>query len=156
MKVLAWNLNHRAARRRIPSWIAAAIDEQAPDPLVLAEYVEGPDHDFFLATLNANGLSTFSCSTQPGRENQVLIASRDTQRRYELVDIALDGSRTLLHNRITIGGQVQKDSLGDVCALIWCYPFIVQVRTTVALRVRFRQRMNIRGTYRYRLAGAWP
>jgi hypothetical protein len=46
-----------------------------------------------------------------------------------------DGLRTLLHNRITIGGQVQKDSLGDVCALIWCYPFIVQVRTTVALRV---------------------
>src|SRR5258707_9636138 len=46
-----------------------------------------------------------------------------------------DGSRTLLHNRITIGGQVQEDSLGDVCALIWCYPFIVQVRTTVALRI---------------------
>src|SRR6266404_7275274 len=46
-----------------------------------------------------------------------------------------DGSRTLLHNRITIGGQVQKNSLGDVCALIWCYPFIVQVRTTVALRI---------------------
>src|SRR5258708_38918011 len=97
MKVLAWNLNHRAARRRIPSWIAAAIDEQAPDVLVLTEYVEGPDHDFFLATLNSNGLSTFSCSTQPGRENQVLIASRDTQRRYELVDIALDGSRRPEH-----------------------------------------------------------
>jgi hypothetical protein len=85
MKLLAWNLNHRAARRQIPSWIAAAINEQAPDILVLTEYVEGPDHDFFLASLNANGLSEFSCSTQPGRENQVLIASRDMQRRYELV-----------------------------------------------------------------------
>jgi hypothetical protein len=53
MKLLSWNLNHRAARRRIPSWIATAIDEQAPDVLVLTEYVEGPDHDFFLATLNA-------------------------------------------------------------------------------------------------------
>jgi endonuclease/exonuclease/phosphatase (EEP) superfamily protein YafD len=85
MKLLAWNLNHRAARRRIPSWIATAIDEQAPDVLVLTEYVEGPDHDFFLATLNANGLCTFSCTTQPGGENQLLIASRDAQRRYELV-----------------------------------------------------------------------
>jgi endonuclease/exonuclease/phosphatase (EEP) superfamily protein YafD len=85
MKLLAWNLNHRAARRQIPSWIAAAINEQAPDILVLTEYVEGPDHDFFLASLNANGLSEFSCSAQPGRENQVLIASRDMQRRYELV-----------------------------------------------------------------------
>ena len=85
MKLLAWNLNHRAARRQIPSWIAAAINEQAPDILVLTECVEGPDHDFFLASLNANGLSEFSCSTQPGRENQVLIASRDMQRRYELL-----------------------------------------------------------------------
>jgi hypothetical protein len=84
MKLLAWNLNHRAARRQIPSWIAAAINEQAPDILVLTEYVEGPDHDFFLAGLNANGLSEFSCSTQPGRENQVLIASRSTQRQYDL------------------------------------------------------------------------
>lgn len=85
MKLLAWNLNHRAARRPIPSWIATAIDEQAPDVLVLTEYVEGPDHDSFRATLNANGLCAFSCTHPPGRENQVLIASRDTQRRYELV-----------------------------------------------------------------------
>jgi hypothetical protein len=85
MKILAWNLNHRAARRSIPSWIAAAIMEYAPDVLVLTEYVEGPDHDSFLASLKAGGLSTFSCSEQPGRENQVLIASRYAQRRRELV-----------------------------------------------------------------------
>jgi endonuclease/exonuclease/phosphatase family metal-dependent hydrolase len=85
MKVLAWNLNHRAARRPIPSWIATAIMEEAPDVLVLTEYVEGPDHDAFLASLKARGLSTFSCSEQPGRENQVLIASRYAQRRHELV-----------------------------------------------------------------------
>jgi hypothetical protein len=84
MKLLAWNLNHRAARRQIPSWIAAAINEQAPDILVLTEYVEGPDHDLFLDTLKASGLTEFSCTTQPGRENQVLIASRSTQRRYDL------------------------------------------------------------------------
>jgi Endonuclease/Exonuclease/phosphatase family len=85
MKLLAWNLNHRAARRRLPPWIAAAIVEQAPDILVLTEYVEGPDHDAFLAALKANGLCKFSCTTRPGRENQLLIASRDIQRRYELV-----------------------------------------------------------------------
>ena len=38
MKLLAWNLNHQAARRQIPSWIAAAINEQAPDILVLTEF----------------------------------------------------------------------------------------------------------------------
>ena len=85
MKLLAWNLNHRAARRRLPSWIATAIDEQAPDILVLTEYVEGPDHASFLATLDAGGLCKFSCTTQPGRENQLLIATRDTHRRHELV-----------------------------------------------------------------------
>jgi exonuclease III len=69
----------------MPSWIATAIDEQAPDILVLAEYVVGPDHDFFLATLQANGLCKFSFTTQPGGENQLLIASRNAQRRYELI-----------------------------------------------------------------------
>jgi hypothetical protein len=83
MKLLTWNLNHRAARQRIPSWIAGAINEQTPDILVLTEYVEGPDHDHFLADLDASGLSTCSCSTQPGRQNQVLIASRDAQRQHE-------------------------------------------------------------------------
>ena len=84
MKLLAWNLNHRASRRRIPTWIAPAINEHTPDVLVLTEYVEGPDHDAFLATLSANGLCNFSLTAQPGRENQLLIASRDLQRRNEL------------------------------------------------------------------------
>jgi hypothetical protein len=99
MKVLAWNLNHRAARRRIPSWIATAINEQAPDVLVLTEYVEGPDHDSFLATLNANGLCTTCCTPQPGRENQLLIGSRDTQRRYELVAPDIHPSARLASQR---------------------------------------------------------
>jgi exonuclease III len=85
MKLLSWNLNHRATRHRIPTWVAAAISEQAPDVLVLTEYVEGPNHIAFLASLNDIGLSAFSCSTQPGRENQVLIASRYTQHRCELI-----------------------------------------------------------------------
>jgi endonuclease/exonuclease/phosphatase (EEP) superfamily protein YafD len=85
MKLLAWNLNHRAARRRIPSWIATAINEQAPDVLVLTEYVEGRDHESFLGSLRDSRLCTFSCSEQRGRQNQLLIASSYAQRRYGLV-----------------------------------------------------------------------
>ena len=84
MKLLAWNLNHRAARRRILPWIAIAIAEQSPDILVLTEYVEGPDHDSFLATLKAQGLLKFSFTSQPGGQNQLLIASRDIQQRQHL------------------------------------------------------------------------
>jgi exonuclease III len=85
MKLLAWNLNHRAARRRLPLWIAAAINEQAPDILVLTEYVEGADHLLFLTALKAKGLCEFSCSIQPGHENQILIATRGTHCRCELI-----------------------------------------------------------------------
>lgn len=84
MKLLAWNLNHRAAKRRIPAWIATAIAEQSPDILVLTEYVEGPDHASFLDALSAQGLGNYSLTSQPGGENQLLIASRDPQRRSRL------------------------------------------------------------------------
>ena len=84
MKILAWNLNHRAARRRIPSWIAHAIGERAPDILVLTEYVEGADHLSFLAALEDQGLRDISCTARPGRENQVLIATRGPHRTCRL------------------------------------------------------------------------
>jgi Exonuclease III len=84
MKLLAWNLNHRAARRRIPAWIATTIAEQSPDVLILTEYVEGPDHASFRDTLRAQGLGNYSLTSQPGGENQLLIASRDAQHRSQL------------------------------------------------------------------------
>lgn len=84
MKLLAWNLNHRAARRRIPAWIATTIAEQSPDVLVLTEYVEGPDHASFRDTLRAQGLGNYSLTSQPGGENQLLIASSDAQHRSQL------------------------------------------------------------------------
>ena len=85
MKIVAWNVNHRAARRPIPPWIAGAIAEQAPDILILTEYVEGPDHHSFVAALNAHGLCNSSFTSQPGRQNQLLIASRYTQLHHELL-----------------------------------------------------------------------
>jgi hypothetical protein len=66
-------------------WIATAINEQAADILVLTEYVERGDHASFLDALKAKGLCEFSSTIQPGRENQVLIATRGTHRRRELI-----------------------------------------------------------------------
>ena len=43
--------------------------------------------------------------------------------------------RRMLQNSVSICGQVEKDSFRYLCALIGCYPFVVQVRTTVALRI---------------------
>jgi hypothetical protein len=48
VKILTWNLNHRAARRSIPIWVSRAIVAEAPDVVVLTEYVAGADHDRFL------------------------------------------------------------------------------------------------------------
>jgi len=68
MKLLAWNLNHQAARRQIPSWIAAAINEQAPDILVLTEFASLADAVLTVATapLGAvRSLSPSSCPLEP-------------------------------------------------------------------------------------------
>jgi exonuclease III len=85
MRLLAWNLNHRAARRRVPNWVSAAIQVHAPDIAILTEYVEGPDHAKFLNELRTQGLGEISMSGQIGRENQVLICSRKAHDRGALV-----------------------------------------------------------------------
>jgi exonuclease III len=84
VRLIAWNLNHRAARRRIPDWIASTIAAKCPDLVVLTEYVEGPDHGQFLAVLCSCGLSHASLTSQPGRQNQVLLVSREAHVRNAL------------------------------------------------------------------------
>lgn len=84
MKLLAWNLNHRAARRSIADWIACAIVAHSPDVVVLTEYVEGPDHERFLGALSDGGLVHALLSPRVERQNQVLIVSNQTLRRGEL------------------------------------------------------------------------
>lgn len=76
MRVLSWNLNHRAAKRRIPDWLSHAIAAHAPDVMVLTEYVEGTDHDQFVKALHGVGLRYNSISHPVPRQNQVLIATR--------------------------------------------------------------------------------
>lgn len=106
MKLLAWNLNHRAARRRIPAWIAAAIANEAPHVLVLTEYVEGPDHDLFLSALRGMGLLHHKLSLSEGRHNQILIASQEKLRDGELAPPPLHPAVTsnALHVRCVESG----------------------------------------------------
>ncbi len=77
MRLLAWNLNHRAARRKIPAWVSEAVGKEAPDVVILTEYVAGPDHERFLAELKGIGLGHAALTARIGRSNQVLIAARD-------------------------------------------------------------------------------
>lgn len=79
--LLSWNLNHRAARRNFPEWVAEAVSGEAPDVVVFTEYVEGPRHDGFLAALSSHGLHHASVSSPCHRQNQVLIASREPHAR---------------------------------------------------------------------------
>lgn len=81
LRLLAWNLNHRAARRNFPDWVAEAVCAEAPDVAVFTEYVEGPRHNSFLAALSAQGLRHASVSFPRQRQNQVLIASREPHVR---------------------------------------------------------------------------
>lgn len=86
MRLLSWNLNHRAARRSIPGWIADAVAAEAPDVAILTEYVEGPDHGSFVAVLARLGLREVSTSRRPARQNQVLIATRTPHLVQEKTD----------------------------------------------------------------------
>lgn len=76
MRILAWNINHRTRKKAVPAAIPAGILSLNPDAVVLTEYVEGPDHNSFCATLGASGLSTLFKTPALGRHNQVLFASR--------------------------------------------------------------------------------
>lgn len=79
MRLVAWNVNHRAARHAIPQWIPEEIKTVSPDILILLEYVRGSDHDKFVRQLANYGLTTASLS-QEGFGNQLLIATRERHR----------------------------------------------------------------------------
>jgi hypothetical protein len=81
LRILTWNVNHRARRRHIPDWIAASIAEKDPDVLVLTEHVEGDDHDKFVSSLKTGGLGFIRKSERTVGQNQILIASKQPLRR---------------------------------------------------------------------------
>ena len=77
LRVLAWNLNHRARAKAIPSTLADAIASLKPDVIVLNEYVHGDSRRPFLDQLAERGLPHWLVSHDtPLGENHVLIASR--------------------------------------------------------------------------------
>lgn len=56
MKLLTWNVNHRAKEHKIPDYMAKAIASLSPDVIVLTEYV-----------------SPKSCLTASGQSHQKFI-----------------------------------------------------------------------------------
>lgn len=75
-RLVAWNVNHRAARHAIPQWISEEIKAASADILILLEYVRGSDHDRFIQQLASCGLTNVSLSKE-GFGNQLLIATRE-------------------------------------------------------------------------------
>lgn len=84
MRLAAWNVNHRAARRRVPSWVTSAIASTGSDMIVLTEYVEGLDHEEFVRNLRSLGYPHVACSERAPRQNGVFIASREALRQLHL------------------------------------------------------------------------
>ena len=84
MRLLSWNVNHRAARHALPPWLSTAIGNESPDVVVLTEYVVGPDHLRFVGDLESMGFSQPSVSERPKRQNQVLIATREPHVKRDL------------------------------------------------------------------------
>lgn len=76
MKLLTWNINHRASRKHIPPLMAEAIDSLDPDAIILSEYVPGPSHERFMVDLESCGLSHVLMSQFTAKQNHILIASR--------------------------------------------------------------------------------
>lgn len=93
MRLLAWNLNYRAARRVIPDWVLPAIVDKVPDIVVLTEYVDGrgqqltnskkfsPAYEAFHKGLDDKFIKTTLSKqeqrTTGGVHNQVLIATNE-------------------------------------------------------------------------------
>jgi hypothetical protein len=79
MRILSWNLNHRAGVRAIPDWLVPAIEAESPDVLVCTAYVRGPRHVELLAAFRAMGLRHSDVTApQAGGANCVLLAARES------------------------------------------------------------------------------
>jgi endonuclease/exonuclease/phosphatase family metal-dependent hydrolase len=77
LRVLSWNLNHRARAKAIPSTLADSIASLKPNVIVLNEYVHGDSRQPFLEQLAKRGFPYWQVShVTPLRQNHVLIPSR--------------------------------------------------------------------------------
>ena len=78
LHLAAWNLNHRTGRKAIPPAVIHAIAALDIDVLVLTEFVDGDHHARFKDSLRDIGFESLAVSVKAPRQNQVLIAARET------------------------------------------------------------------------------
>ena len=100
MRLLTWNINHKAAMKDIPSGLVPAIGALAPDVAVLTEYVHGPSRGQFLCDLKSIGLRHFRLSPYTQGQNRVLIAASFPLRKGRIrapKDIDVSVSSNVLH-----------------------------------------------------------
>jgi exonuclease III len=77
MRIVSWNLGHQTRERELKTVFGPAIRALSPDTLILNEYVDGGSRGELKADLAGLGLSSLRVSKQVGKNNQVLIASRN-------------------------------------------------------------------------------
>lgn len=75
MKLLTWNINHRAKVKDIPNDMAQAIASLSPDVVVLTEYVHGLSCRTFIKQLADNGFLYHVKTERVPGENQIFIAA---------------------------------------------------------------------------------
>ena len=76
MRIITWNVNHRARAKKIPDQLSEAIGLLDPDIAVLTEYVSGDGHNQFIDHLGSTNLMHTRMRYYTPKEKQVLIASR--------------------------------------------------------------------------------
>jgi len=90
MRLLTWNVNHRATRKRIPEGMSDAIGSLSPDVVVLTEYVPGPTREEFVAGLGSVGLGNVMTTPRVAGQNSILIASRTPLVSGDIFTPAID------------------------------------------------------------------
>lgn len=76
MKIIAWNLNHRTRKKKVPSAVITFLSEYRPDLVVLCEFVDSPKQEQFYSDARAIGYEHSAISKSSPNQNQVLIFSR--------------------------------------------------------------------------------
>ena len=138
MRIVAWNINHRAREKKIADQLAEAIASLDPDVIVLTEYVHGPSRATFHASLVQHGFCHLLMSERTPRENQVLIAARSALEAGPIFAPAIAPSvpSNALHVRLPqdgleILGIRLPDYSRDLKTKRACWDWIIQTANAV-------------------------
>ena len=75
MKIVSWNVNHRASEKKIPKNLADGILSLSPDIVILTEFVLAKSRDQFIKDLVNYGLVHIRTSNFVPGENSIFVAS---------------------------------------------------------------------------------